>query len=149
MGAASPTLASTRRASEFPRHPSNVVFTNEAYATPPFPTGAPTCATTRCKPKLPLMNCSVEYGRSIDGTVDTLTTPPAAFPQSELAFERMTSTPSDADRSMLSNDVRPSGSVSGMPSSSTRMPREVPAFERSPAPRAPKPRIVMRTSDVP
>ncbi len=50
---------------------------------------------------------------------------------------------------MKSNDVRPSGSVSGTPSVSTRTPREVPALERSPAPRAPKPRMVMRRSALP
>jgi hypothetical protein len=67
----------------------------------------------------------------------TLTTPPAALPYALDALLRTTSTDSAVARSIWSSAVRPSGSVSGKPSSRTRTPRVVPALERSPAPRAP------------
>src|SRR5215212_11555313 len=55
-----------------------------------------------------------------------LITPPPALPQSADAFDRTTSTRSVAARSTRSKHVRPSGSVSGMPSRSRRTPRDVP-----------------------
>ena len=87
--------------------------------------------------------------RRTEGMEEKLTTPPAAFPHRAEALDRTTSISSTAPRSTRSMEVRPSGSVSGTPSCRMRMPRVVPALERSPAPRAPKPRMTMRTSPPP
>src|SRR5262245_26296153 len=143
-----PALATTRRASECARHPSNVVLVYDP-KTVPLPTGADARNTCRLSPNAPMTGCSSSRDDAADGTVSTFTTPPAAFPHTDDAFDRMTSTASAVPRSRKSKDVRPFGSVSGMPSVSTRMPREVPAFDRSPAPRAPNPRIKIRMSLVP
>ena len=62
-------------------------------------------------------------------------TPPDALPYSAELGPRMTSIWLVAPRSMLSTEPRPSGSVSGIPSTSTLTPR-MPNW-----PRAPKPRI--------
>ncbi|HEX2204163.1 MAG TPA: hypothetical protein VHG91_12725 [Longimicrobium sp.] len=103
----------------------------------PAPSVAPARATQRESPKPPAWCPAVAKGRSKSGSVETLTTPPAAFPQSADALERTTSSVSTAPSSTRSSEVRPSGSVSGTPSWRTRIPRVVPALERSPAPRAP------------
>ena len=67
-------------------------------------------------------------------------TPPEALPYSDELGPRMTSIWLVAPRSMLSTEPWPSGSVSGMPSTSTLMPR-MPNCAR-----APKPRIDTRRS---
>ena len=126
-------------------HPAKVVRVSESQDRAP-PTPNPTRATVRRSPKLPLCCASSPKSRSKSGMVLRLTIPPAAFPHAALPFERSTSTRSTVARSTWSNAVRPSGSVSGIPSSRMRTPREVPALERSPAPRAPYPRMVSRMS---
>ncbi|MEI2720762.1 MAG: hypothetical protein V9E87_11580 [Gemmatimonadales bacterium] len=83
------------------------------------------------------------------GSVESEITPPAAFPHVADAFDRSTCSDVAVPRSIRSSEVRPSGSVSGKPSIITRTPRIVPALDRSPAPRAPKPRIVIRRSTPP
>ena len=70
----------------------------------------------------------------------TSITPPAAFPYSDDALPRTTSTRSAPSTSTTSTGVCPSGSVSGTPSWSTRTPR-TPNAER-----APKPRMLTRGS---
>ena len=108
--------------------------------------GRPASMTVFRNPNPPVAVRIRTKGVSKSMSVRKLMTPPDALPQRVVAFDRMTSSDPTDQGFRRSNEVRPSGSVRGSPSSSTRIPREVPAFERSPAPLAPKPRIVIRTS---
>ncbi len=103
----------------------------------------------RRKPKPPIAAIASTGDALGRGRVENAMMPPAALPQVADPLDRRTSTWVVAARSIRSRDVRPSGSVSGKPSTSTRIPRVVPALERSPAPRDPKPRIVRRRSSPP
>ncbi len=143
-----PPTSCVRDASEWSRQPSNVVRVSESqlFAAPIV---FPIFAMVRIMPYEPPCWSISEKSLSNTGIELRLTMPPPALPQAALPFERSTSTRSIVARSIWSNAVRPSGSVSGIPSSRIRTPRDVPAFDRSPAPRAPKPRIVSRMSCVP
>ena len=104
------------------------------------------CTVYCCNPKLPICDWNVNLVLVSFGTVEKLITPPEAFPKSAELFERNISADCIEIGLMKSRAVLPSGSVSGIPSTKTRMPRVVPALERSPAPRAPNPRIDIRKS---
>ena len=147
-GADTPPSSVVRSFCECARQPSRCVLATPAHAVPP-PAGPELRAMIRCRPKPPPCACTVAVRAPNAGTVRRPITPPAALPYSADAFDRTTSTPSTSARSTRSSAVRPSGSVSGMPSIRTRTPRAVPAFDRSPAPRDPKPRIEIRTSPPP
>ena len=146
-GERKPALNSERSPAEFCRQPSSSVCEALAYRRD-SPVPVLVCAMMRRNPKVPTI-VRTSNRLPAAGVVLIAMMPPAALPQIAEALDRTTSMPVTVARSMMSRLVRPSGSVSGIPSTITRMPRMVPALLRSPAPRAPNPRIVMRVSTPP
>lgn len=68
--------------------------------------------------------------------------PPEALPNNAELLDLRISALFKAAGFIKSKAVLPSGSVSGIPSTKTRIPLVVPALDRSPAPLAPNPLIV-------